>query len=257
MRTNIKTIIFTSICSIIFLVTTYFICLNISYAWFEIKWLSNNFLLTIFSGLFASMMVVLICEIQKYHLSKTETETNLYNGCLEILAGFETSKQTLTYLKENNDQIVTKGLLEDVYKHILKSIDKYLDIDYVTCNKKNQLYIENQHFATFLLQYVRPTSYDFIFLDLAINEQKIENLQQCIPENNVFAKGNLLKVINILLDKFEICIDGILEFMKKIDYSGRFKFEERYNQIQSDKDFYKISDVADFIEKNNYKKEEK
>ncbi len=251
MRINLKTIKYTAICSACFFVITFLICLNISYSWFDIKWLSNNFLLVIFSGMFASMMVVLICEIQKYFLSKSETETILYNCCLEILAGFITSKSTLLFLKENQEQIVTKGLLQDVYNHIKKSINSYFDIDYITYSTKNKLYVQNQNFAIFLNQQVRPISYDFVYLDMAVNEQKIENLQQGIPENNVFAKGNLLKVINILLDKFEICINGVFEFMKKIDYSGRFKCEERYKNIQEDKDFYNFPNVKEFIKENN------
>ena len=66
MSSNIKVIRFTTIMSAIFAALTYFVALNISYQWFDIKWLSNSFLLTIFGGAFASMLVVLICEVQKY-----------------------------------------------------------------------------------------------------------------------------------------------------------------------------------------------
>ena len=66
MSSNLKTMKLTAILSGVFLIVTFTVCLNMSYEWFSIKWLSNDFLLTVFGGLFASTLVVLICEWQKY-----------------------------------------------------------------------------------------------------------------------------------------------------------------------------------------------
>ena len=72
MSTSIKVIHFTKTMSILLGIITYIISLNISYGWFDIKWISNSFLLTIIGGAFASMLVVLICEIQKYYFTKKD-----------------------------------------------------------------------------------------------------------------------------------------------------------------------------------------
>ena len=84
MSTNLKVIKYTAIVSACFFVATFAICLNKSYEWFNIKWLSNDFLLAIFSGVFASTLVVLICEIQKsvliiYIAQTLKTDTILYS----------------------------------------------------------------------------------------------------------------------------------------------------------------------------------
>ena len=74
MSSNLKTMKLTAILSGGFLIVTFIICLNKSYEWFSIKWLSNDFLLTVFGGLFASTLVVLICEWQKYFFNKRSVE---------------------------------------------------------------------------------------------------------------------------------------------------------------------------------------
>lgn len=81
MSTNLKIIKFTAIVSGISFLATFVIRLNISYGCFDIKWLSNEFLLTIFGGVFASTLVVLICEIHKYLLNKTQAENVMYKQC--------------------------------------------------------------------------------------------------------------------------------------------------------------------------------
>lgn len=72
MSTSIKVIKFTSILSIIFLVITYLITVNIESRFISLNtiWISNNFLLTVFGGVFASTLVVLFCEINKYLIDK-------------------------------------------------------------------------------------------------------------------------------------------------------------------------------------------
>lgn len=95
MSTNLKIIKFTAIVSGVSFLATFVICLNISYGRFDIKWLSNEFLLTIFGGVFASTLVVLICETHKYFLNKTQAENAMYNCCTEMLASFLSLKTML------------------------------------------------------------------------------------------------------------------------------------------------------------------
>ena len=86
METSVKIIKFTTVMSGIFMILTYGVSLNVAYLWFDIEWLSNNFLLTIFGGIFASMLVVLICEVHKYLLLKREAENQIfYYAHLHIL----------------------------------------------------------------------------------------------------------------------------------------------------------------------------
>ena len=65
MRIQIKVIRFVAIMSVILAAITYLISLNIEVGFIKLNapWISNNFALTVFGGAFASMLVVLVCEL--------------------------------------------------------------------------------------------------------------------------------------------------------------------------------------------------
>lgn len=253
MKTNLKVIKFTSILSVCLCFAIFLACLNVSYEWLAIKWL-NEFLLAVFGGAFASMLVILICEIQKYFISKQEAEDKLYDCCLEILARFMSAKTTLVTIKQNRHQL-SEGLLSALYQHGQYNMNLCFKIDYSTFHKKNKLYIAKENYIRFLVQTIEPTLRSCAFLDVAINEAQIANLQNKISANLVFANGNVLEIVNILIDKFEECINGTVEFMEKIDYSGRFKFKERFTNVQKNKEFFREVSVEEFVNQNKDNKE--
>ena len=80
MNASKKTIQFTGVASIVLIVATYLITVNIENQLLSINspWISNNFLLTIIGGAFASMLVVLACEIKKFCTMKASTEAFLF-----------------------------------------------------------------------------------------------------------------------------------------------------------------------------------
>lgn len=96
------------------------------------------------------MLVVLICEIQKYFISKQEAEDKLYDCCLEILARFMSAKTTLVTAKQNRHQL-SEGLLSALYQHGQYNINLCLKIDYSTFHKKNKLYIAKENYIRFLV----------------------------------------------------------------------------------------------------------
>lgn len=108
MSTSIKVIKFTSILSIIFLVITYLITVNIESGFIQLNtiWISNNFLLTVFGGAFASILVVLFCEINKYLIDKKNVETQLFHQALYLYqAIFLMQHNILDYQSHPNAQI--------------------------------------------------------------------------------------------------------------------------------------------------------
>lgn len=250
MKTNLKVIKFTTILSLILFIITFLICLNISFEWFDIKWMSNNFLLVVFSGAFASILVVLVCEVQKYLINKHDTEDKMFDCCLEILARFVSAKTSLIQAKQTKQQL-SDGLLSALHQYGQHHMNIFLKIDYSTFCKKNKLFISKEKYISELVNKVEPALRDCLFLDIAINESRIQNLQSYKTADPVFAEGNVLGVINILINKFEECIMATAEFLQEIDYSGRFKFKERFSSVQNSKNFFDIESVEEFINRNH------
>ena len=70
-----ETLIYTAITSVANLALSYLFGIVVS---FECSWFSNEFLFVIFSGAFASSLVVLISEIFGYRQLKKALENELY-----------------------------------------------------------------------------------------------------------------------------------------------------------------------------------
>lgn len=80
MRRHIKVIRFTAVFSLLSLILTYLTTLNIesSFLILNTPWVSNNFLLTVFSGIFCGFIVAFINEIGSYNNTKHEIEDALF-----------------------------------------------------------------------------------------------------------------------------------------------------------------------------------
>ena len=113
MRTQIKVIRFAAINSAIFAVLTYIITLNMEIGFLNLDtpWLSNNFALTICGGVFVSLLVMLICEVQKYLLDKKNAEDFLYFHTAYIFAQLHVIKTHLLTCIEDSSRPVPKELL--------------------------------------------------------------------------------------------------------------------------------------------------
>ncbi len=77
MRGNVKTIKLTAWLSLFLVAISYIIAVKGNFGVCECKWLPDTFLLAVFGGAFASMLVVLICEISKYIQNRESAETYL------------------------------------------------------------------------------------------------------------------------------------------------------------------------------------
>ena len=88
MRSNIETIKFTGTFSILFVVITYIVALNMEIGFFQPNWswMSNNFALAVCSGAFASFLVVLLCELQKYRNNKLICENYMFSQAVYFLS---------------------------------------------------------------------------------------------------------------------------------------------------------------------------
>jgi len=180
MKSNIKNIKFLTVLSVVFLLVTYSISLNDENRWIILNtpWLSNSFAFAIAGGTFASSLVVLACELQKYQSIKRQTEDYIFRQLFSLYAQvtiihYNTKRQLndISTPVPNNliDKISNRG------KMVLTSLSS---IEYYTFCKHNA--IKKQ-----LVQYrgksgtrIRLFLQNSVFLKMAINEDKIALLKQ-------------------------------------------------------------------------------
>ena len=173
MNTSIKVIKFTTIIAIITSIITLVVSLNIKFMWFEIKYILNDFLMAIFSGVFGSTLVVLICEIQKYLLSKKQAEYMLYSCMTEVLARFMTIRTSIRLLIENPQDLVNQGLFDDFKQRMEQQFNIFYGVDYTTWCKKQKLFLATKNFIIYSNDKIMKLLDDCAYLDVALYNERI------------------------------------------------------------------------------------
>lgn len=180
MRESIKVIKWCSTISILFLILTYAVSVN-SEAHFVVantRWVSNNFLITLFGGVFASMLVVVLCEIQKYRSTKENTEQFLFYQGLYLYQALMQMGTIIQDYRNHCEWQLPENLFDESVRMIQSEINALQMTDYATFQQKNNsLMFEHGKFRLESLPKIQPVLQSNIRLRLAINEAGIEHLQ--------------------------------------------------------------------------------
>lgn len=248
MSSSKNTIKVTSIISAISFALTYFLSLNIAYSWFDLGWLSNNFLLTISGGIFTSSFVVLLCEIHNYKVQKRSSEDQLYSFTALLYTQIIVLQQTIKNVLINPKNIVVQGCLRMPQQQSLFFLQNLCNVDYTTFCNKNSLYIKFGEFKN-ESQNIEKTINDCLYFDLAISEETIKKAGN-LTVRNVTGK-DIEEISLILKQKLEDTKAKCDEFLKAIDYSGRYSWLERKNKLTDEfLDNHKGLDLKEYINKN-------
>lgn len=106
------------------LVLTYLISLNMENHFFvaNIKWLSNEFLFAIAGGAFASLLIVLICELIKYRQLKFATENALLVNLGSLYGQFLLIRSSCKRVLNNKD-LVSDNLIQPTCNNATMVVD--------------------------------------------------------------------------------------------------------------------------------------
>lgn len=158
---------------------TYFISLNMEnhYIILNTKWLSNDFLFAISGGTFASLVVVLVCEIIKYRQIKIATEGALFSYLANLYGQFLIIKGNCTRtLKSHN--IVSDNLIQSTCDNSMMLVDYINGIDYSPYCKNNIIKDILDQFKKEKYSTLKNVLISFANLRIAIREDSIILLQQ-------------------------------------------------------------------------------
>lgn len=213
MKTSINTIKFIAVLSIVLLLVTYSISLNDENRWIvlDTPWLSNSFAFAIAGGSFASSLVMIACELQKYQSIKHQTEEYIFGKLFSLYAQVTIIHYNTKRQLNDISSPVPSNLIDEVSISGKLFLTSIASIEYVTFCKDNS--IEEQ-----LIKYRREigTSInlflnDSLFLKMAINEDKIAMLKQ---GRDVLITSNMPKTHQILKKIFDDS-SVVLSFIEK------------------------------------------
>ena len=104
----------------------------------DTKWLSNEFLFAIAGGAFASLAIVIVCEVIKYWQLKFATEAALFSNLVNLYGQFliirSNCKRAL-----NNHALVADNLIQPSSNNAMMFADCINGTDYTPFCQKNKI----------------------------------------------------------------------------------------------------------------------
>lgn len=224
-----ESLIYTVITSVAFLALAYLFGVVI---YFECNWISNDFLFVIFSGTFASSLVVLISEIFGYRQFKKALENELYSHTVCLYAAAKVAKNTMAVVIDNKEIHVVPDMLDQQQYQISSALNCIFNLDYSTFYKKQELSIELTAFKEKYSSYMAMIR-ECAYLRMSINQTQIDELMKnpCFngPINTTYPL--VLKTAQILQKHFDTIMDDCEKLLDKVDYSGRFNWKARKDKV--------------------------
>ena len=222
MSGNIKTIKFTAVLSAVFAILTYIITLNVEVAFFAPNWpwISNNFALTVCGGIFASTLVVMLCEVQKYLSNKSSCENYLFYQTVYLyLAMFLIQKITKEFI-DAPTEAVSENLLEDNVQIAQCQLNAIQGVDYTTFSSKNELLTVQHNFCSGVVPKIKSFLSVNNYLKRAILTVQIANVELIADISNY-----LQSIDNACYNRFawEVQKQKIHEGYTSIFTAGRFE----------------------------------
>lgn len=236
MSGNIKTIKFTAVLSVIFAILTYIITLNMELAFFapNWSWISNNFALTVCGGIFASTLVVMLCEIQKYLSNKSSCENYLFYQTMYLyLALFLIQKTTKEFI-ETPTEAVSENLLESNTQMAQCQLNAIQGVDYTTFSSKSELVITQHDFCSGAIPKIKSFLSADNYLKRAILTVQITNMEQFGMRKPITTADPLIfQTLSVINKKSLALLDDVSNYLQSIDSAchNRFAWDVQKKKI--------------------------
>ena len=220
MRSNVKTIKLATRLSLILAVITYLISIKGVLGLDEIKWLPDTFLFAVFGGAFASMLVVMICEISKYYENRESTETFLYSHLYYLYGQLQVMLKNIDFLAKYNDTI-QKDALKQLIHNSEAEMNTVFYIDYAPYKSNNVILAEKENYNKIVFPVVQSFFQDCRMFEVAV-----------LTDDMVKIKGGIGDNTNLVLEKLSTQIQEPLSLLDalliKIDQSckGRYNWPQ-------------------------------
>lgn len=235
------------------LAITYLISLNMEnhYIVSNTKWLTNDFLFAIAGGTFASLVVVLVCEIIKYRQLKHATEDALlvYLGSLygQFLIIRSNCKRVM-----NSKVFVSDNLIQSTCDNATIVADSINGIDYtLICNTNKVGDLLNQ-FKTVKYLTIKNVLINFAYLKMAIWEDGKVLISQ--GEQNLVTSdcSNTNKVLNKVISQSTTILTYLDQVITQMDneLGNKYQWQSRKQALNTYQDYYISQKLEDYIKED-------
>ena len=261
MSSSVRTIRLTILLSMLFVLLTYLITVNMEIGFVSITsgWISNNFFLTVFGGAFGSTVVVLICELHRYWILKKETEIRIYSLLYSVLAEIVVSNNSARTYLQKTDLPVHEKTLDANRERALAAISTLETIDYRPLFKENDFWSTLSAFSQKSYQRIKQYISDEQFLNIAVLKDQQEMLKNGVSGDVTAKCTNTGKTLEILLKNGERCAEDLKALFDRLDSvcNGELKWAESKRRIESFQTVLGLNEYEKFIERGEMSVEKK
>lgn len=216
--------------SVVFLLLTYSISLNEENKWFVLNTplLSNNFVFAIAGGTFASLVVILACEIQNYYLLKHQTEDYLFSQLFALYTQITIIHYNVKRQINDNSTQVPQNLIDEIANRGLLCLNNLTSIDYITFGKSNAIKDVLDQFRAKNSMHIRSFLQNTVFLKIAINEDKLAMLNHGRDELVISSSPMTNLVLKKIYNDSSVVLTTVEDVLMSIDleYKNRYHWSD-------------------------------
>ena len=238
---------------IVVLILTYLISLNLEnhYIALNAKWISNEFLFAIAGGAFASLLIVLICELIKYRQLKYATEGALFSYMGNLYGQILILKGNCTRTLNNHD-IVPDNLIQSTCDNAMMLADYISGIDYTLFRGNNNVCDILSKFRTEKSLFLKNVLIGFTYLRIAIHEDSKMLLQQDKRDLVTSDCSSTNKVLTKVVNQSTIILTYLDQIITRIDNELGYKYQwhNKKQQLNTYQDNYIVKQLDDYLKED-------
>lgn len=225
MNESVRVIKLLMLLSVFSLILTYAVSINSELGLLCLKspYISNNFAISICGGIFASVIVMLVCEIRKYVDLKKNVRDIMYNQFYFMYGQLRMIYDNINFYLDTPAEIVPPNLLCCSMDNLKRCINNLNNLDYILLCRKDKISNVMENFKSNGQQFLNEYLTDCLNFEIALKTDAIVNLEN---KNSSLATSTspktkaVLQILNVSLKPIMDYIDNCLQ---NIDYQCRYK----------------------------------
>ena len=240
-------------------VVSYIISINMeqSFILLNTKWVSNEFALSCFCGVFASSLILIATEFQKYIREKRTVEHFTFNQLVIVYGELRSIRKIiLDILLSNNYEEVQMNLFAHITHKLSENIEFFRLTDYNTifhCGNNRRIKIIAK-VSTSLVAKLQDVVLVFGFFPQAILTDRINHNAELLKKGiGINEKCNTIRTLNIILKEIDNLSNEIYKDIVELNTScnNRFKWDDIDTKISNPPDLN--SSLQSFYDKYDKK----
>lgn len=218
--------------SIFSLILTYAVSVNFELQLLCINspYISNNFAFSIFGGAFASIVVMLACEIRKYIDLKSNVRNMIYTQLAFMYGQLKITYSNINFYLDTPSEIVPSNLFRFSIENIKNCINNLDNLDYTLFYRKDKISNVIEDFKLNGRQIINEYLIDCINFEIALRTDCINSQSSCVTS----ASLNTKVVLQILKASEKTIMEYIDNYLQSIDSQCKHKYQ--WNSVKNDID---------------------